>query len=66
MRAFSPKEAIDFIMGSEPCKMEIASEEKILSGWLFCDYCGPVYPPVNKIIQESVKFCPLCGRRVKN
>ena len=66
VRARSPREAVDAVMGSETCEMEVASPEKIMSGWLFCDYCGPVYPPVAPIIQEAVRFCPLCGRKVRS
>lgn len=47
------------------CRMErVEDEERILHGWLECSECGPVYPPAADAIQDAVKWCPFCGRKV--
>ena len=42
----------------------VEDEERILYGWMECSECGPVYPPAAERIQDAVKFCPFCGRKV--
>ena len=50
------------------CKItRLDTPSALMYGWLFCDKCGPVYPPVVDSIADSIKYCPLCGaKRVKD
>lgn len=51
--------------GRGTCRMErVTSEGALLEGWLICSECGPVYPPCNAAVQNGVRFCPYCGRKV--
>lgn len=58
-------ERFDNMLGLGTCRMErIEDEKRILHGWMECSECGPVYPPAAEGIQDAVKFCPFCGRKV--
>lgn len=53
-------------LGRGTCRMtRVEDEGRILHGWMECSECGgPVYPPAAERIQDAVKFCPNCGRKV--
>jgi len=60
-----PEQAVEATLGRGTCRMtHIEDEERILHGWMECSECGPVYPPAAERIQDAVKFCPFCGRKV--
>lgn len=47
------------------CRMtRVTDEKRILFGWIECSECGPVYPPAADAIQDAIRFCPYCGRKV--
>ena len=61
----TPEQAIEATLGRGTCRMtRVENEERILCGWVECSECGPVYPPAVKAIQDAIRFCPYCGRRV--
>lgn len=61
----TPEQAVEATLGRGTCRMtRVEDEERILHGWMECSECGPVYPPAAERIQDAVKFCPFCGRRV--
>lgn len=61
----TPEQAIAATLGAGTCRMErIEDEKRILHGWMECSECGPAYPPAAEGIQDAVKFCPFCGRKV--
>lgn len=61
----TPAQAVEATLGRGTCRMtRVEDEERILHGWMECSECGPVYPPAAERIQDAVKFCPFCGRRV--
>ena len=48
------------------CRMSrVTDENRILFGWIECSECGPVYPPAAEAIQDAIRFCPYCGRKVE-
>ena len=63
----TPEQAVEATLGRGTCRMtRVEDEERILYGWMECSECGPVYPPAAERIQDAVKFCPFCGRKVVN
>lgn len=61
----TPEQAVEATLGRGTCRMtRVEDEERILYGWMECSECGPVYPPAAERIQDAVKFCPFCGRKV--
>lgn len=61
----TPAQAIAATLGAGTCHMtRIEDEERILCGWVECSECGPVYPPAAERIQDAIKYCPFCGRKV--
>lgn len=51
--------------GVGTCHMtRVEDEKRILHGWIECSECGPVYPPAATAIQDAIKYCPYCGRKV--
>ena len=61
----TPEQAVEATLGRGTCRMtRVEDEERILYGWMECIECGPVYPPAAERIQDAVKFCPFCGRKV--
>lgn len=61
----TPEQAVEATLRRETCRMtRVENEERILCGWVECSECGPVYPPAAKAIQDAIRFCPYCGRRV--
>ena len=61
----TPEQAVEATLGRGTCRMtRVEDEKRILHGWMECSECGPVYPPAAERIQDAVKFCPFCGRKV--
>ena len=61
----TPAQAVAATLVTGTCRMErVEDEERILHGWMECSECGPVYPPAAERIQDAIKYCPFCGRKV--